>query len=93
MATDVYCRIRWALANEASRLSAVQAGRIGIMKGLMNGMLKNFWFITLFMLFLFALESGLTVPLRVAFAANALVIILDIVKQVRRDLCAGREKS
>lgn len=45
---------------------------------------NNFWFITLCVFLLLSANIGLTVPLRIAIAANAIVILIDILKAARR---------
>ncbi len=57
------------------------------------GMKNNFWILSLCAFLLIAANIGLSVPLRVAIAANATVIILDVIKQARRLGNAGNEKE
>lgn len=57
------------------------------------GMKNNFWILSLCAFLLIAANIGLSVPLRVAIAANAAVIILDVIKQARRLGNAGNEKE
>lgn len=54
---------------------------------------KNFWFITLCVLLIISVYTGLNVYLRIAIAANAIVILLDVIKQLRRFTDGGREKK
>jgi|GEM_PF-6944358 len=56
-------------------------------------MKNNFWILSLCAFLLIAANIGLSVPLRVAIAANAAVIILDVIKQARRLGNAGNEKE
>lgn len=56
-------------------------------------MKKNFWFITLCFFLIIALFTGLNLPLRIAIAANALIIILNIISQIRGYLLAGRKEK
>lgn len=56
-------------------------------------MKKNFWFITLCVFLIIALFTGLNLPLRIAIAANALIIILNIISQIRGYLLAGRKEK
>lgn len=57
------------------------------------GMKNNFWILSLCAFLLIAANIGLSVPLRAAIAANAAVIILDVIKQARRLSDAGNEKE
>ncbi len=52
----------------------------------------NFWFITLCAFLIISLTIGWSIPLRVAIVANSLVILLNIIKQVRC-LFLGRKKE
>lgn len=45
---------------------------------------RNFWFISLCVLLVLSANIGLSIPLRIAIAANAVVMILDVIKGVRR---------
>ncbi len=45
---------------------------------------KSFWFISLCTLLIISAHTGLILPLRIAIAANAVVILLDVAKQARR---------
>lgn len=54
---------------------------------------KNFWFITLCALLIIAVNTGLSVPIRIAIAANALFIIFDVIKQARGILSDRKEKN
>lgn len=56
-------------------------------------MKKDFWFITLCVFLVIALFAGLNLPLRIAIAANALIIILNIISQIRGYLLAGRKEK
>ena len=47
-------------------------------------MLNNFWFISLCALMIIAANVGLSIPLRIALAANAVIILLDVFKRARR---------
>ena len=47
-------------------------------------LLNNFWFISLCVLMIISANIGLSIPLRIALAANAIVILLDVIKGVRR---------
>lgn len=47
-------------------------------------MLNNFWFISLCALMIISANIGLSIPLRIALAANAVIILLDVIKGVRR---------
>lgn len=54
---------------------------------------KNFWFIALCALLIIAVNAGLSVPIRIAIAANALFIIFDVIKQARGILSDRKEKN
>ena len=45
----------------------------------MQELLKNFWFVTLCALLIAASAFGLSLPLRVAIGANAVLILADVV--------------
>lgn len=45
---------------------------------------NNFWTISLCVLLILAVNIGLNAPLRIAIAANAIIIIFDIAKDVWR---------
>ena len=45
---------------------------------------RNFWFISLCALLILSANIGLSIPVRIALFANAVVIILDVIKSVRR---------
>ena len=47
-------------------------------------MLNNFWFISLCALMIISANVGLTIPLRIALAANAVIILVDVFKKARR---------
>ena len=62
-------------------------------KGKMQELMKNFWFVTLCALLIAASAFGLSLPLRVAIAANAVLILVFIVRRLimwRR--CAHAQK-
>ena len=40
----------------------------------------NFWFITLCVLLIISAYTGMVIPLRIAIAANALVILIGVIK-------------
>ena len=46
--------------------------------------MKKIWFISLCALLILATSFGLSVPLRVAIGANAIVILIDIIVRIRR---------
>lgn len=52
---------------------------------------KNFWYVTLAFFLILALSIGLSIPLRLAIFANAIVIVIDIIKQARRLYYERRE--
>lgn len=52
---------------------------------------KNFWFLTLCVFLLFSVNMGLNIPLRVAIAANAVIILIDVVREARRLKNGGNE--
>ena len=43
---------------------------------------SNFWFLTLCALLIIAGVNGWSVPLRIAVAANALVVLIDVARRV-----------
>lgn len=47
-------------------------------------LLDKFWFITLCVLMIISVNIGLSIPLRIALAINAVVILCDVIKGVRR---------
>ena len=46
--------------------------------------MKKIWFISLCALLILAMSFGFSVPLRVAIGANAIVILIDIIRRIRR---------
>lgn len=54
---------------------------------------NNFWFITLCVLWIWSVNIGLSVPLRIALAANAVVILLDVFTGARRLYNERRKKE
>lgn len=44
---------------------------------------RRFWFISLCVLLIAAIRCGLNMPIRIALGANAIVIVIDIIKKVR----------
>ncbi len=57
------------------------------------GIKNNFWVLSLCAFLLIAANTRLSIPLRIAIAANAVVIILDVIKQARRLSNAGSKKE
>lgn len=55
-------------------------------------MMKNFWFVTLCAFLIASLTIGMSLPLRIAIGANAVLIIMDAVRQMWR-ICRGRKKE
>ena len=53
---------------------------------------KNFWFITLCALLIISAYIGLNIFLRIAIAANAVVILSEVVMDIRR-FSNGRKKE
>ena len=53
---------------------------------------KNFWFITLCALLIISAYTGLNIFLRIAIAANAVVILSEVVMDIRR-FSNGRKKE
>lgn len=47
-------------------------------------LLDKFWFITLCVLMIISANIGLSIPLRIALAINAVIILFDVIKGVRR---------
>ncbi len=43
--------------------------------------MKNFWIFSLCVFLLAAVNLGLSLPLRVAIAANAVIVLFDVAKQ------------
>ena len=54
---------------------------------------NNFWFITLCVLWILSANIGLSVPLRVALAANAIIILSDVFTRARRLYNERRKKK
>lgn len=54
---------------------------------------NNFWFITLCVLWILSVNIGLSVPLRVAIAANGVIILLDVFIGARRLYNERRKKE
>lgn len=46
--------------------------------------MKKIWIISLCALLIFATSFGLSVPLRVAIGANAILILVDVIRRIRR---------
>ena len=46
--------------------------------------MKKIWFISLCALLIFATSFGLNIPLRVAIGANAIIILVNIVRRIWR---------
>lgn len=53
---------------------------------------NNFWFISLCVLLLISVCTGLNVYLRIAIGLNAVVILLDIIKRIKVNN-GGKEKN
>lgn len=53
---------------------------------------NNFWFISLCVFLLVSVYTGLNVYLRIAIGLNAVVILLDIIKQIK-GYSGGKEKN
>ena len=45
---------------------------------------SNFWLINLCVLLILSANIGLSIPLRIAIGANAVVIMIDVIKGARR---------
>lgn len=45
---------------------------------------KNFWFITLCALLIISAYTGLNIFLRIAIGANAVIILAEVIKDIRR---------
>lgn len=54
---------------------------------------RNFWFITLCALLITAAYTGLNIYLRIAIGANAVVILIGIIKQIRGGAFGGRKEK
>lgn len=54
--------------------------------------MKNFWFVTLCFFLIIANNTGMNLFLRIAICANAIVILLDIIKQIR-EIRNGRNQE
>lgn len=54
-----------------------------IQKGVLQVIEKNFWFITLCALLIISSYTGLNIFLRIAIGANAVIILADVIKQIR----------
>lgn len=53
---------------------------------------KNFWFITLCALLIISAYTGLNIYLRIAIGANAVVILAEVIRGIRR-FTNGRKKE
>ena len=47
-------------------------------------MLNKFWYISALALIVISANIGLSIPLRIALAANAVIILIDVFNGVRR---------
>lgn len=45
---------------------------------------NNFWLVTLCVLLIVSANICLSIPLRIALGANAVVILIDVIKRARR---------
>ncbi len=45
---------------------------------------NNFWFISLCAFLIISVNLGLSVPLQIAIISNALIILIDVFKEIRR---------
>lgn len=54
-------------------------------------MRNNFWFITLCFFFVLTENFGLSIPLRVAIGAYAIIIFIDVIKQTKGLYNGNRE--
>lgn len=54
--------------------------------------MKNFWFVTLCFFLIVANNTGMNIFLRIAIGANAILILLDVIKQIWR-LKNGRNQE
>lgn len=55
-------------------------------------MLNKFWYISAVALVIISASIGLSIPLRIALAANAVIILIDVIKGIRR-LCNDCRKA
>lgn len=53
---------------------------------------NDFWLISLIALMVISACVGLNLPLRIALAANAAVVLIDVINQIRR-IKNGRRKE
>lgn len=54
---------------------------------------NSFWILTLCVFMLFAVNAGLSLPLRIAIGANGVVILLEVIKQTKEILNGRKEKD
>ncbi len=54
--------------------------------------MKKFWFVSLCALLIIASAVGWNIPIRIAVGANAVVILINIVKCIR-EVCNGRKEK
>lgn len=47
-------------------------------------LINKFFIFSLCVLMIISANVGLSIPLRIALAANAVIVLLDVVKEVRR---------
>lgn len=79
--------IKWWWANSRGAKAPPPQGeqiQYNTKKGELQEFMKNFWFITLCALLIIAASIGLNIPLRIAIIANAILISIDIIKQIWR---------
>lgn len=63
-----------------------------IKKGEIQEVMKKFWFVSLCALLIIASAVGWNVPIRIAVGANAIVILINIGKNIR-EVCNGRTEK
>ena len=54
---------------------------------------KNFWFVSLCFFLILSARMGMNPPLRVAIAANAIVILIDVYKEARGYFHGGTKEK
>lgn len=54
---------------------------------------KNFWFVSLCALLIISTYTGLNIFLRIAIAANAVVILAEVIGDIRRFINGRKEEK
>lgn len=63
------------------------------LKGVLQVDNKNFWFVSLCALLIISTYTGLNIFLRIAIAANAVVILAEVIGDIRRFINGRKEEK